>query len=92
MPWVFFQYLTEDPSPVGIFYGLKYPPLDMLIEKQILRPGENVLSVSARVNTEFKECNVLSYMSFSSLYVCINMLKFRLRYLYIAMELGNIQK
>lgn len=71
MPFVFFQYLTEDPSPVGIFYGLKYPPLDMLIEKQILRPGENVLSVCVRVNTEFTECSLMSNLGyFLSLYVC----------------------
>ncbi|XP_071179383.1 uncharacterized protein [Mytilus edulis] len=39
---------TQEPGLQDIFNGLKYPPLYLLINKGIIKPGRNILTVNAK--------------------------------------------
>ncbi|XP_076107879.1 uncharacterized protein LOC143076112 isoform X1 [Mytilus galloprovincialis] len=39
---------TQEPGLQDIFNGLKYPPLHLLINKGIIKPGRNILTVNAK--------------------------------------------
>ncbi|CAC5381989.1 unnamed protein product [Mytilus coruscus] len=39
---------TQEQGPQDMFNGLKYPPLHLLINKEIIKPGRNILTANAK--------------------------------------------